>query len=177
MPTPTENDYLDSCTVQKRATITDTCNIGFCQRNGGTTGGGGGTTTTVADLASFTAAVGQEGPAVVVVDGKLSGVAKVQVTSNKSIVGKPGSSTYLPPVAENMKISKALADYGDGITVQQSSNVWIDSCDLSGDLDHNKDYHDGLIDVVHASEWVTISNTYMHDYISHPFVPVNTTWD
>ncbi|RYP73109.1 hypothetical protein DL770_007833 [Monosporascus sp. CRB-9-2] len=172
-PTPTENDHLDSRTVQKRATITDACNIGFCQQNGGTTGGRGGTTTTVADLASFTAAVGQEGPAVVVVDGKISGAAKVQVTSNKSIIGKPGSSltgiglTILGQknvVIRNMKISKVLADYGDGITVQKSSNVWIDSCDVSADLDHNKDYYDGLIDVVHASEWVTISNTYMHDH-------------
>lgn len=65
-----------------------------------------------------------------------------------------------------MKISKVLADYGDGITVQASQNVWIDSCDISADLDHDKDYYDGLIDVVHASEWVTISNTHLHDHVS-----------
>ncbi|RYO96714.1 hypothetical protein DL765_011514 [Monosporascus sp. GIB2] len=181
-PTPTENDNLDSRTVQKRATITDACDIGFCKQNGGTTGGRGGTTTTVADLASFTAAVGQAGPAVVVVDGKISGAARAHVTSNKSIIGKPGSSLTGVGLAvlgqknvtiRNMKISKVLADYGDGITVQKSSNVWIDSCDISADLDHNKDYYDGLIDVVHASEWVTISNTYMHDHwkgslVGHP---------
>lgn len=69
-------------------------------------------------------------------------------------------------IVRNMKISKVLADYGDGITVQASSNVWIDSCDISADIDHGKDYYDGLIDVVHASEWVTISNTYLHDHVS-----------
>lgn len=74
-------------------------------------------------------------------------------------------------IVRNMKISKVLADYGDGITVQASSNVWIDSCDISADIDHDKDYYDGLIDVVHASEWVTISNTYLHDHVSSLFHP------
>lgn len=32
------------------------------------------------------------------------------------------------------------------------------------DLAHDKDYYDGLIDITHASEWVTISNTYLHDH-------------
>ena len=71
-------------------------------------------------------------------------------------------------IVRNMKISKVQADYGDGITVQASSNVWIDSCDISADVDHGKDYYDGLIDVVHASEWVTISNTYLHDHVRSP---------
>lgn len=57
-----------------------------------TTGGTGGTTTTVADLASFTAAVGADGPTVVVLDGAISGAAKVEVTSDKTIIGNPGSS-------------------------------------------------------------------------------------
>jgi len=57
-----------------------------------TTGGAGGTTTTVSNLASFTAAVQAEGKAVVVVSGNLSGAVKVNVTSNKSIIGKSGSS-------------------------------------------------------------------------------------
>ncbi|KAI1244953.1 hypothetical protein MGN70_011841 [Eutypa lata] len=172
-PTPTDNDHVDRRTVQKRAAITDACNIGFCTQNGGTTGGTGGTTTTVADLASFTAAVGADGPTVVVLDGAISGAAKVEVTSDKTIIGNPGSSltgiglTILGQtnvIVRNMKISKVLADYGDGITIQASSNVWIDSCDISADIDHDKDYYDGLIDVVHASEWVTISNTYLHDH-------------
>lgn len=34
-PTPTENDHVDRRTVQKRAAITDACNIGFCTQNGG----------------------------------------------------------------------------------------------------------------------------------------------
>jgi pectate lyase len=60
-----------------------------------TTGGAGGTTTTVSNLASFTAAVQAEGKAVVVVSGNLSGAVKVNVTSNKSIIGKAGSSAFV----------------------------------------------------------------------------------
>lgn len=69
-------------------------------------------------------------------------------------------------IVRNLKISKVLADNGDAITIQASKNVWVDHVDLSSDLDHDKDYYDGLVDVTHASEWVTISNSYIHDHVS-----------
>ncbi|KAI0403473.1 pectate lyase a [Xylaria palmicola] len=172
-PTPTKNGPPDGRTVEKRAAITDACSVGYCTMNGGTTGGAGGTTTTVSNLAEFTAAVQAEGPAVVVVSGSLTGAVKVNVTSNKSIIGKAGSSltgiglTILGRsnvIIRNIKSAKVLAQYGDVVTVQKSSNVWVDSCDFSADLDHDKDYYDGLLDIVHASEWVTVSNTYFHDH-------------
>ncbi|KAF8471762.1 pectin lyase fold/virulence factor [Kalaharituber pfeilii] len=31
-------------------------------------------------------------------------------------------------------------------------------------MDHNKDYYDGLIDITHACDYVTISYTYLHDH-------------
>ncbi|KAI8623539.1 pectate lyase a [Xylariaceae sp. FL1651] len=173
VPIPTENGPLDGRTVEKRATITDACPVGYCTLNGGTTGGAGGTTTTVSSLAAFTAAVQAAGPAVVLVSGTLTGAVKVNVTSNKTIIGKTGSSltgiglTLLGQsniIIRNLKSSKVLAEYGDVVTVQKSTNVWIDSCDFSSDLDHDKDYYDGLIDIVHASEWVTVSNSYLHDH-------------
>lgn len=30
---------------------------------------------------------------------------------------------------------------------EYSNNVWIDHVDVSSDMDHDKDYYDGLIDV------------------------------
>ncbi|KAI0534530.1 pectate lyase a [Xylaria digitata] len=173
VPTPTEDGPLNGRTVEKRAAITDACQVGYCTMNGGTTGGAGDTTTTVSTLAQFTAAAQAEGPAVILVSGSLTGAVKVNVTSNKSIIGKAGSSltgiglTILGQsnvIIRNLKSSKVLAEYGDVVTVQKSSNVWIDSCDFSADLDHDKDYYDGLVDIVHASEWVTVSNTYFHDH-------------
>lgn len=73
-----------------------------------------------------------------------------------------------------------LASSGDGLGIQASSNVWVDHwfvihnnvihsstygiSEFYSDLSHGKDYYDGLIDVTHASEWVTISNVYLHDH-------------
>lgn len=94
IPTPTEDAPLDARAIEKRATITDAADVGYATQNGGTTGGKGGTTTTVSTLAQFTAAVGSSSAAVVVVSGAISGAAKVKVTSNKSIIGKSGSSEF-----------------------------------------------------------------------------------
>ncbi|KAK6066236.1 pectate lyase 2 [Seiridium cupressi] len=172
-PTPTDDGPLDARTIGKRAAITDACTIGYCTQNGGTTGGTGGTTTTVSTLPQLTAVANATGAYVILVSGAISGAAKVEVGSDKSIIGLAGSSltgiglTILGQsnvIVRNMKISKVLADYGDLVTIQKSSNVWIDSNDLSNDLDHDKDYYDGLVDTVHASEWVSITNNYFHDH-------------
>jgi hypothetical protein len=72
----------------------------------------------------------------------------------------------------NLKISKVEADYGDAITIQLSKNVWVDHCDLSATREGDKDFYDGLVDLSHAADWVTISHTYFHDHVStcvHPW--------
>ncbi|KAK8044602.1 hypothetical protein PG993_004626 [Apiospora rasikravindrae] len=172
-PTPTENGPLDTRTIEKRASITDACNVGYCTQNGGTTGGTGGTTTTVSSLAQFTAAAESSDKMVIVVKGSISGNTKVRVKSNKSIIGASGSSMtgvgltinkQSNVIVRNMKMSKVVAENGDILTIQNSKNVWVDHVDVSNDMDHDKDYYDGLIDVTHACEWVTISNTYLHDH-------------
>ena len=50
---------------------------------------------------------------------------------------------------------------GDGISIFASSNIWIDHCFLARCAD-------GLIDVIHASTSITISNNYFtqHDRVS-----------
>lgn len=50
---------------------------------------------------------------------------------------------------------------GDGIAIFTSSNIWIDHCFLASCTD-------GLIDVIHASTSITISNNYFtkHDKVS-----------
>lgn len=56
-----------------------------------TKGGASGTTTTVSTLPQLSAAASAAGARVIVVQGAISGAAKVSVTSDKSIVGKAGS--------------------------------------------------------------------------------------
>lgn len=65
-----------------------------------------------------------------------------------------------------MKIAKVLAAYGDAVTIQLSTNVWVDHCDLSGDETVGKDTYDGLVDLSHAADFVTISHTYFHNHVS-----------
>ncbi|KAI9149551.1 Pectate lyase plyB [Paramyrothecium foliicola] len=157
----------------KRAAVTDACNIGYCTQNGGTTGGAGGTTTTVTTLAQLEAAVGASGKGIIIVKGAISGAKKVLVGSDKTIVGAAGSSltgvglTILGQknvILRNLKISKVEADYGDAITINLSTNIWVDHCDLSATRDGDKDFYDGLVDLSHAADFVTISHTYLHDH-------------
>lgn len=65
-----------------------------------------------------------------------------------------------------MKIGKVENKYGDGITIQLSTNVWVDHCDVYGDRNVGKDFYDGLVDLSHAADFVTISHTYFHDHVS-----------
>ncbi|KAG2415914.1 pectate lyase B precursor [Aspergillus terreus] len=143
--------------------------------NGGTTGGAGGTTTTVSSYAQFTQAVSGDDPKVVVVSGNIKQTAdQARVGSNTSIIGKDANAVLEGfgvlvkekenVIIQNLGIKKVLADNGDAIGVQYSNNVWIDHCDVSSDMDHDKDYYDGLIDLTHAADYVTISNCYIHDH-------------
>lgn len=149
--------------------------VGYASLNGGTTGGAGGTTTTVSSAAAFTEAATADEPMVIYVSGMLSGGDdRVRVASDKSIIGLnsesglDGFGLYIRRVSnvivQNMAISKVEADKGDAIGIDESTNVWIDHCDLSSDLSHDKDYYDGLLDVSHGADYVTVSNTFLHDH-------------
>lgn len=158
---------------------TDACNIGFCTQNGGTTGGAAGSTITVTDVASLKEAAEADEPAVIIVSGVLSGSDKIRVASDKTIYGESGSSIegvgfYINKannvIVRNLKISKVPAANGDAIGIQAAQNVWIDHCDLSSDRDHDKDFYDGLLDVTHASDFVTLSNNFLHDHFKASLV-------
>ncbi|XPS73515.1 Pectate lyase [Ascochyta lentis] len=169
VPTPTLEEGAAKV-LAKRASVTDVANIGFATQNGGTKGGAGGPTTTVSTLPQLSAAASASGARVIVVQGAISGAAKVSVTSDKTIVGKAGSCVGLTilgqknVIVRNLKISKVLATYGDAITINLSTNIWVDHCDLSGDENVGKDTYDGLVDLSHAADFVTISHTYFHNH-------------
>ncbi|KFA74923.1 hypothetical protein S40288_06779 [Stachybotrys chartarum IBT 40288] len=135
-PTPTSEEDK-SVVLQKRASITETCNIGYASTNGGTSGGKGGSTTTVSTLAQFTNAAH----------------ARVKVKSNKTVVGAKGTKLegvgiYVLRqkniIIRNLAISKVKAANGDAINIQEPKNIWVDHVDLSTDMTNDKDYYDGL---------------------------------
>ncbi|KAL3481242.1 putative pectate lyase B [Aspergillus californicus] len=156
-----------------RRQAAESCPIGYCTENGGTTGGAAGDTVTVTDLESLTEAAESDEPLTIIISGSISGSAKIRPASDKTIYGESGSSLtgigfYIRRVnnviMRNLKIGMVDADNGDAIGIDESTNVWIDHCDLSGDLSAGKDDLDGLLDITHAAEWVTVSNTYFHDH-------------
>ncbi|KXX72953.1 putative pectate lyase B [Madurella mycetomatis] len=173
-PTPTQPE-VGTARIAKRATISDAADLGFATLNGGTTGGAGGTVTTVSTLAQFTAAVSEENsaPAIVVIQGVISGNGKVRIGSNKSIIGLPASGfegvglhfrRQSNLILRNIVSSFVPAGNGDALKIEASTNVWVDHCEFHSALVADKDYYDGLVDSSHGSDFVTISYTYFHDH-------------
>ncbi|KAK3294498.1 polysaccharide lyase family 1 protein [Chaetomium fimeti] len=173
-PTPTQPE-AGTPRMAKRAGISDAANIGFATLNGGTKGGAGGTVTTVSTLAQFTEAVNEKvsDPAVIFVQGVISGNEKVRVGSNRSIIGLPGSGLkgiglhfrrQSNLIVRNLVSSFVEADQGDALKIEGSTNVWVDHCEFYSALVDDKDFYDGLVDSSHGSDFVTISHTYFHDH-------------
>lgn len=67
-----------------------------------------------------------------------------------------------PGLAGQVRSSEAHVGHrrgsdGDAVTIMASSDVWIDHCSLARAFD-------GLVDVIHGSTRVTISNNYYSDH-------------
>lgn len=145
--------------------------VGF---GAGTTGGGSAAATTVSTLAAFKTAVTGDSAKTVKVSGLISLSGQVDIGSNTTVLGVGSSSGFTGGglrlksesniVIRNLNISKPLAP-SDGITVQNSTRVWIDHNSFFADRDHDKDYYDGLLDITHASDNVTVSwNTFKNHF-------------
>lgn len=97
----------------------------------------------------------------------------VKVGSNTTVIGQKGSALVgvglrvlneKNVILRNVKISKVLADAGDAIGIQASSQVWVDHADLSSDRDHDKDFYDGLLDITHGCTGVTVTNSKLYNH-------------
>lgn len=141
-----------------------------------TTGGAGGAQVTVTSAAELMAAAAQIGKLIITVSGTINLTTFVPVTSDKTIQGTRGAGDQLIGGGLDLKgsqniviryltISKVLAvKAADAIGLNLTKNVWIDHCDLSSTLDAVEGTYDGLVDISHASDWVTISWTVFHDH-------------
>jgi pectate lyase len=144
--------------------------------HGPTTGGSGGTTVTVTSLAALQTEAAKTTTETIMVNGLFSGSGEVTVAANKSIVGVGATSGLTGiglkmkgvsnVVIRNMNISFVTASSGDGdaIHVETSDHIWIDHNNLFSDMTHDKDFYDGLIDLSHAADFITVSWTVLHDH-------------
>ena len=151
-----------------------------------TTTSGGGTTAPVTVDASESDAITRfktyadrkTGAAVIQIKGIISFAgfsdSQVRVASDTTIVGMDDQSGFTGGgldlngnsniIIKNLVISKAAGT--DAITVQgpDSTNIWIDHCDLSSELHPDGASYDGLVDITRAADLVTISWTTFHDH-------------
>ncbi|MGW3287926.1 pectate lyase family protein [Streptomyces sp. NPDC001002] len=157
--------------VPQPAAAAESSPVGF---GAGTTGGGSATAVTVSTLDAFKSAVTGSTSKVVKVNGLISLSGQVDIGSNTTVLGVGSASGFTGGglrlkkvtnvVVRNLNISKPVAP-ADGITVQASTKVWLDHNAFSSDLDHGKDYYDGLLDINHGSDYVTVSwNTFKNHY-------------
>jgi pectate lyase len=150
---------------------------GWSTQSGGTTGGGSGPTVTVTSLSALTSAAASSTQQTIRLNGHFTCSADVRVASNKTIIGV-GSTSGLTGCGLNMRnvnnviirnlmISKVPAGNGNGdaIHVDHSTHLWIDHNDLSSDTTHGTDFYDGLIDITHAADFITVSWNKEHDHI------------
>jgi pectate lyase len=150
---------------------------GYATVNGSTTGGAGGSTVTVTSVSALTSAASSSTKQTILLNGLFSCSTEIKVASNKTIQGVGANSgltgcglnlkSVTNVVIRNLKISKVKASTGNGdaIHIEKSTHLWIDHNDLSSDTTHGTDYYDGLLDITHAADYITVSWNYLHDHI------------
>ena len=145
--------------------------IGFASLANGTIGGKGGPrvlASTPAELRDYAA---RAEALEIYVASTLELTEVVPVASNKSLIGVgsrgvlSGAGLLLDKsvnvIIRNLTIARAAED---AIELRTASRVWIDHCELYSDIDDPDDQFDGLIDVNRASDFITVSWTYLHDH-------------
>jgi pectate lyase len=152
----------DSAAAQTPAPLADTSPTGFAAVNAlgqnGTTGGVGGPTVTATNTQQFLDYIDTTGPLVIRVQGTINITSKQGVRPNKTIIGV-GSSAVINGggldfyrsynvIVRNLKFTNAE---DDAVNVgQESHHIWIDHNEFVAPVD-------GAIDIVRASQYVTVS--------------------
>ncbi|MDO3644412.1 polysaccharide lyase family 1 protein [Mucilaginibacter sp. L3T2-6] len=147
--------------------------MGYAMVNGTTTGGLGGSVVTVSTLAELQSAVSGTAPKIIYVNGTIkgSGDDPVRVSSNKSIIGKPGAtiegiSLYIFTVSNIIIQNITFKNYVTDAAVMikyEAHHIWVDHCDFSTDRNHGWSYWGKDISITRVSDYVTVSWSKFHD--------------
>lgn len=151
------------------------------------TGGANNNVTTVTTLDAFSKAVTATGAATIHVSGHISASttgAEIKVTSDKTIIGD-GSTAFLDGIGlhlksvnnvvirnikftlSNIDIKNNKVNDGDTLRIEDSTNIWIDHNEfyaIDPAVQTDKDLFDGLVDITHNSDHITVSYNYFHDH-------------
>jgi pectate lyase len=144
---------------------------GYATAGSGTTGGAGGPIVIVDNFADFDFYVDNHtGPFIILVQGTINlGSSNVRIRDNKTIIGIGTNATLvgnLKVFGNNNVIIRNITftnpsgvGDGDGLTLHECLNVWVDHCTFV-------DCDDGTLDIAHAADWVTVS--WCHFYYTNP---------
>jgi pectate lyase len=169
----------DSSAPDARADLCWDQMVGYATLGGGTTGGGAAAPVIVraADpdaLAQFQShADRKSGSAVIQIEGIISfagwSSSQIKVASNTTIFGADDRSGFTGGglnlagnsniVLRNLVISKAAGTDAVSIQGPGSTNIWIDHCDFSSEEHPDGTTYDGLVDITHAADFITVSWT------------------
>jgi pectate lyase len=141
--------------------------LGWATQAGGTTGGAGGATVTVSSFADFRTQAENSGARTILVNGMLSGSGTVEISANKTIRGVGASSgisgttlniedmTPANVIIQNMNIRGVPGN--DAIQIESATHIWIDHNTMSSTIETDPDFYDGMLDITHAGDYVTVS--------------------
>jgi pectate lyase len=177
--------------------------IGF---GASTTGGNNKNIVTVTTVEDLKKHAESAEPATIHINHTLSGGTdgvEIRVKSDKSIIGVgtnavlEGVGLHLTNVSNiiirNLKMTMStvtktnvdrrnhtVIDVNDGdiITIDGSTNIWIDHNELYNKdpaVNPNKDLYDGLIDIIRKSDNVTLSWNYFHDHYKTNLIGASDT--
>ncbi|AHJ96631.1 pectate lyase family protein [Hymenobacter swuensis] len=166
-----------TASAQPADATTATCGAqGWASQNGGTLGGGTATPTVVTTYAQLKAAITNASVKVVQVNGTITipsgGRISFQDQTGKTIFGSAGAKLVSADQTKDnsgimyMKRCKNVllrnlvfegpgaydTDGWDNVTVDASTNVWVDHCEF-------RDGVDGNFDIKNASDYITVSWT------------------
>jgi pectate lyase len=148
--------------------------VGWATQAGGTTGGAGGATVTVSTFADFRTQAESSGARTILVNGVLSGSGTVEISANKTIRGVGASSGVtgatlniedMSPanvIIQNMNLHGVPGN--DTIQIENATHVWIDHNTMSSTIEDDPDFYDGMLDITHAGDFVTVSWNIIRDH-------------
>jgi pectate lyase len=128
-----------------------------------TTGGGDGSVVVARTADELADHAGREEPLTILIEGALTGSGKLRVASNKTLLGVGASASItgvelsLNDVSNVIIRNLTMTGARDAIALRGSHHVWVDHCDLSA-------CDDGLLDITHRSDYVTVSWTRFSDH-------------
>ncbi|KAK2752794.1 hypothetical protein FQN55_005926 [Onygenales sp. PD_40] len=138
----------------------------------GTTGGGSGEGTTVSSCSELESAI--EGGGVIKVNGMLDGCGVLRPLADTSIIGVGATSGLSNGGLKIRQVSNVILrnlifdvspEGEDAVSLDEATQVWIDHCEFNSlGIEGDKDKYDGLLDITHASDDVTVSWSKFRDH-------------